>query len=46
MLKSHIAWDEYLLPLIVILWLLNAIAHEETTFLDPAQKEGLTGGGG
>ena len=25
MLKTHIAWDKYLLPLIVILWLLNAI---------------------
>jgi hypothetical protein len=46
MLKSHIAWDKYLLPLIVVLWFLNAIAHEDTAFLNPVQKEGLTGGGG
>ena len=39
MLKSHIAWDKYLLPLIVILWLLNATAHGGTTFLNDAQKE-------
>jgi len=30
MLKSHIAWDKYLLPLIVALWFLNAYEKKET----------------
>jgi len=30
MSKSHIAWDKYLLPLIVILWVLNAIQDKES----------------
>jgi hypothetical protein len=40
MLKSHIAWDKYLLPLIVILWFLNAMAHRGTTLLDDVRREG------
>jgi hypothetical protein len=39
MLKSHIAWDKYLLPLIVILWFLNAVAQRGTTFLDDVQRK-------
>ena len=30
MIKSHIAWDKYLLPLIVILWFLNAIQDKKS----------------
>ena len=37
MLKSHIAWDKYLLPLIVILWFLNAIGHKGTAFPNDMQ---------
>jgi len=37
MLKSHVAWDKYLLPLIVILWFLNAIRHKGTAFLNDIQ---------
>jgi hypothetical protein len=40
MLKSHIAWDKYLLPLIVILWFLNAMAHRGIIFLDDVRREG------
>jgi hypothetical protein len=40
MLKSHIAWDKYILPLIVILWFLNAIGHKGTAFLNDMLKEG------
>jgi len=36
MLKSHIAWDKYLLPLIVILWLLNA--YKKSVVLDFNRK--------
>jgi len=40
MLKSHIAWDKYLLPLIVILWFLNAVAHRGTAFPDDVRMKG------
>jgi len=30
MLKSHIAWDKYLLPLMVVLWFLNTIEHKRS----------------
>ncbi len=35
MLKSHIAWDKYLLPLIIVLWFLNAYKRKEPSPASP-----------